>query len=392
MTNYHDPVHNLPVVPVAHAVLAETSGGSTGIKLPPLHNTLGALYLGTIFSIILYGCTLNQTYRYFRLYPKDFALLKGLVIILCISDTIHTISTAAACYFRMITLFLLPQNLTIGHWSTRLITPLTIITILACQSFYVHRVWMIGPRYRSIRIIVFIAIFCMVVFFGFGCAITVEGFKRDLEQFKHVTWMVSIFYGVAVLVDILLTTTLIAVLLKSRTGFRRTDSAIEVLILYSINTGLLTSIVGLVCFVFAIIIPGNLVYIGVSIIGTKLYANSVLAVLNSRRALSNRLMERFEMGSFEAYIGQTRRRPHTSEESDSEVVDMTDGARTRGQLSTHISFATPQAATENATSMNPSTTGDCKGGYGDLKDKNIDGPERISSEVRTEPKVDVVDR
>ena len=36
--------------------------------------------------------------------------------------------------------------------------------------------------------------------------------------------MVSIFYGVAVLVDMLLTGILIAILLKSRTGFRRSVS------------------------------------------------------------------------------------------------------------------------------------------------------------------------
>ncbi|KAI0750450.1 hypothetical protein C8Q74DRAFT_369862 [Fomes fomentarius] len=367
MANYH-PAHASSGGIVAHAVLAETSeGGSPGLNLPPLDSTSGALYLGTIFSIILYGCTLNQTYRYFRLYPRDFAVFKGLVIILCISDTMHAIAAAAACYFRMITSFLHPQNLTIGHWSTRSITPCTIITIFACQSFYVHRVWIIGPRYRSIRIVVSIAIFCMLIFFGFGCAITVEGFLRSLEDFKDVTWMVSTFYGAAVLIDILLTTTLITVLLKSRTGFRRTDSTIEVLILYSINTGLVTSIMGVVCFVFAIILPGNLVYIGCSLVGAKLYANSVLAVLNSRRALSNRLAERVEMGTFEAHIGQTQRRPHTSDEADSEMATMTDGARTHCQ-----------AASEDATSMNSSRAGDCDGECGDLKDKDVDDSKRIS--------------
>lgn len=42
-----------------------------------------------------------------------------------------------------------------------------------------------------------------------------------MQDLYHPQWMVSTFYGVAVLVDILLTATLITVLLKSRTGFRR---------------------------------------------------------------------------------------------------------------------------------------------------------------------------
>ncbi|KAJ3012059.1 hypothetical protein NUW54_g1983 [Trametes sanguinea] len=46
--------------------------------------------------------------------------------------------------------------------------------------------------------------------------------------------------------------------------------------------------------VSAIILPGNLIYAGVSIVGTKLYANSVLAVLNSRQYINERWMDDFD--------------------------------------------------------------------------------------------------
>ncbi|KAI0656145.1 hypothetical protein C8Q70DRAFT_395455 [Cubamyces menziesii] len=45
----------------------------------------------------------------------------------------------------------------------------------------------------------------------------------------------------------------------------------------------------MLAFIFAIVLPGNLIYAGFSIIGTKLYANSVLAVLNSRNSIINRV-------------------------------------------------------------------------------------------------------
>ncbi|KAI0326507.1 hypothetical protein GY45DRAFT_104068 [Cubamyces sp. BRFM 1775] len=49
----------------------------------------------------------------------------------------------------------------------------------------------------------------------------------------------------------------------------------------------------------ALILRGNLIYVGMGSVGLKVYGNSVLAVLNSRRSLSERMMQDFELGSFE---------------------------------------------------------------------------------------------
>ncbi|EIW52155.1 uncharacterized protein TRAVEDRAFT_53583 [Trametes versicolor FP-101664 SS1] len=78
-----------------------------------------------------------------------------------------------------------------------------------------------------------------------------------------------------------------------------TDSLIDVLVIYAVNTGVLTCILGLLGFIFAVVTPDNFIYIGLSIVGVKMYANSVLAVLNCRRSLSDCLHAGFEMGSFE---------------------------------------------------------------------------------------------
>ncbi|KAI0350804.1 hypothetical protein OH77DRAFT_1007132 [Trametes cingulata] len=267
-------------------------------QLPALDNTLGALLLGTFLGLMLYGLTVHQTYRYWRLYPKDVSWLKCLVSGILTVETLHTTLCMIAVYYHLVTNYFKPATLLVGHWSTRLLTPTTGLTILLCQSFYAFRVYLIGPHYVY-RLLVSVAIVFMVCVLGFTTAATIEGFRLSLEDFQHVSWLISAVFGCAVVVDLCLTGTLVIVLLRSRTGFKRTDSLIEVLIIYSINTGLLTSIFGVLCFIFAIILPGNLVYIGISIVGVKLYANSVLAVLNSRRSLSDRMLSGFEAGSFE---------------------------------------------------------------------------------------------
>ncbi|KAH9895563.1 hypothetical protein C8Q73DRAFT_789360 [Cubamyces lactineus] len=250
------------------------------IKPPSLNNTYGALVLGTVFGLMLYGLTVHQTYRYGRLYPKDSLWLKALVAGILVMETLHITLCIVAVYYHLVDNYFNPLSLLEGH------------------CFYAFRVYQIGSHtiYKSL---VAVALVCMVCTFGFMIAATVLGFRLSLNDFQHVSWLVSAIFGCTVLADICLAGTLVVFLLRSRTGSRRTDSLIELLIIYSINTGVLTTIFGLLGFIFAIILPGNLIYIGISVVGVKLYANSVLAVLNSRRSLSRRMMRGLEVGSFE---------------------------------------------------------------------------------------------
>ncbi|KAI0759571.1 hypothetical protein BD413DRAFT_271275 [Trametes elegans] len=164
-----------------------------------------------------------------------------------------------------------------------------------CQSFYIRRVHMIGPQYKYL---VAVAIVLLFTEFGFMVALTVRAFTgHDVQSLGKLTWIVSAIYGLAVTIDLLVTGVLITVLLNSKTGFNRTDSLIQTLIIYSINSGLITSIAGVISFVFALVLPGNMIYFAVGLIATKLYANSVLAVLNTRRFLSEQAMDGFTIDS-----------------------------------------------------------------------------------------------
>ncbi|KAI0668074.1 hypothetical protein C8Q78DRAFT_272278 [Trametes maxima] len=168
----------------------------------------------------------------------------------------------------------------------------TTVLVVACGCFYSCRVYLIGPGYRWL---VAIAVAFMVVALGFGFAAGVEAFTstRYITDFAHISWLVSIAYGLAAATDVILTGALVFVLLRSRTHTRRSDSVVYTLIIYTINTGLLTSIMSVAAFIFALILPGNMIYATFSVIGAKLCANSVLAVLNSRNAIKDRFVDDF---------------------------------------------------------------------------------------------------
>ena len=56
----------------------------------------------------------------------------------------------------------------------------------------------------------------------------------------RLKYLVSARNAAATVTDVLLTSILVYSLHKSRTGIKRTDSMINVLIMYAVNTGLLT--------------------------------------------------------------------------------------------------------------------------------------------------------
>ncbi|PIL32179.1 hypothetical protein GSI_05424 [Ganoderma sinense ZZ0214-1] len=180
-------------------------------------------------------------------------------------------------YYHLVANYFNPATLADDILSLRLLGPTSAITILACQGFYARRVFLVDRRHRFI---VIGAIVLLAVETGFAILVSVEAFRGS-------QWTVSVYYGLDMTIDFTLAGTLVAFLLRNRTGAERTDSMIQTLVVYTINTGLVTSIVGMVAFVFALIKPGNLVYFAMGIIVTKLYANSVLALLNTRRYLSS---------------------------------------------------------------------------------------------------------
>ncbi|KAJ2986416.1 hypothetical protein NUW54_g9776 [Trametes sanguinea] len=293
----------------------------------------------------LYGLTLHQYYRYVRSYRQDALWVKCLALGIVygevmpiygdialtpafrVMETLHVVCCVAAVYYHLVSNYFNPASLSAGHWSTRVSTqvlqlsrveqklkqrtattfslirsfsfrPRLGVSMLLCQSFYTLRLYRLGPDYTSFRLVVVVVI-AMVCEFGFVLALTIEGYLLSFDDFQHVIWLICLLAGFSVFIDICLMGTLVAALMKSKTGYNRMDSLIDVLIIYSINAGVLTSVFALLTFIFAIALPGNLIYVAFSIIGVKLYANSVLAVLNCRQSLCNRMLEGFELNTLE---------------------------------------------------------------------------------------------
>ncbi|KAI0631813.1 hypothetical protein C8Q77DRAFT_1129122 [Trametes polyzona] len=252
---------------------------AAGAHVSSLDSTLGAFLIGTFAGLILYGMSLNQSYRYYRHYRGDALFIRGLVMSLIVLETLHIATCVHVCYTYLVVNYLDPTALHRKIWSVESQSTLCALEILLSQLVYLLR-----PSFRPLAAIA--VVFACV---GLGFALAAMGESIRVETFDkfwgRYTWLDSAALGTAGASDILTTGSLIFILKTSHTGFRRTDHMLDRLILYTINTGLLTGILNVIVIISVRVLP-NLVSYGIAIVLTKVYANSVFAALNSRHSTS----------------------------------------------------------------------------------------------------------
>ncbi|KAI0682313.1 hypothetical protein C8T65DRAFT_750653 [Cerioporus squamosus] len=130
------------------------------LQIPALDNTFGAVLLGTFLSLMLYGMTLHQSYRYYRLYPNDKAWLRGVVSLTIVLETIHMVLACHVCYYYLVTNYFKPTALLFGSWSIKLLLICSGCIIIVAQSFFARRVFLVGPQYRLLVLAAVRAIYC----------------------------------------------------------------------------------------------------------------------------------------------------------------------------------------------------------------------------------------
>ncbi|TDL19123.1 hypothetical protein BD410DRAFT_842368 [Rickenella mellea] len=225
-----------------------------------LGETYGAALIGLVVSAVLYGLTVLQTYHYYRTYPRDSKNMKWFVGVMWAGDT----------EVGIISLIQTDANAVVG---------------VGVQMFFARRVWKIS-RQKFLTAVIFVL---STIHGTLGIYFTTQAFiLKSFAKYKSLTWVTCVGLGSAAAADILIAVSLCYYLHKSRTGFVRTDTLITTLMMYAINTGLLTSIAATLS-VFAAM-PNNFVWMSFFWSLGRLYINSFLATLNSRERMRGSLL------------------------------------------------------------------------------------------------------
>ncbi|KAH9923194.1 uncharacterized protein BXZ73DRAFT_103986 [Epithele typhae] len=275
-----------------------------------LDNTLGAQLVGVLFSVLLNGMLISQTFQYYRAFPKDKPLLKAWVAIVVVLETFTTALICHTAYFYLITKYWDPTYFFIGPpvWSINLLPPPATVAALLSQSFFARRVWFIAPKFRPIVVIAIILIAGNV-----GCysAMSVMMFRAStISAWLQFSWLATVGSSIQMGGDLMITSTLIYVLNTSRTGVNNTNTMLDTLITYAISSGLTTCVVHILNVAFSIKYPDNFIYAALSLVLTKLYATSFLVALNTRKSLGIMSAGTSEPSPYHGFSGASVRMNH----------------------------------------------------------------------------------
>ncbi|KAH9848429.1 hypothetical protein C2E23DRAFT_434798 [Lenzites betulinus] len=266
---------------------------------------IGGLLIEIFVACMLYGITTLQSFIYFQKYPNDATSLKLLVGTVWVLETVHTVFCMQFLYAYLIEGFgdyayFLEINWGIG------VTVITSACIALCvQGYYVWRVWCVSSK--SILWTIVIGVFALArVAFGIGSTILSYVYPEwiTFRDTKSSLITISGGLGSAALVDMLVAVTLSYYLNKGRsTWHKESNSRINMILLYAVNTGAITGTASLLCVILFATQKQSLAFLGLVEIQAKLYSNSFLGSLNARDHIRNKNAPGAQYPSFEFSSG-----------------------------------------------------------------------------------------
>ncbi|KAI9000596.1 hypothetical protein BD414DRAFT_532450 [Trametes punicea] len=244
--------------------------------------TVGVTLVGLAVTASLFGVSTSQAVWYYKHYPNDRRFLKTLVAVIWMLDALHLLLYGATMWAFLVRKQLEGLGPVILPWESSAQLLCNACAIVMIQSFYAHRIWTLSNSQGLATLL------AMFICGDFALAITL--FVRsimtdDVEDFVELTSLDIALNATTATTDVLLSGTLVILLAMSRTTSIGVKRLINKLVLYTINTGLLTSICAILSVVAVILLPTAALYVMLYYIGTRLYSVSLLATLNARAGL-----------------------------------------------------------------------------------------------------------
>ncbi|OCB88289.1 hypothetical protein A7U60_g4591 [Sanghuangporus baumii] len=155
------------------------------------------------------------------------------------------------------------------------------------QIIFVRRAWHLSEKNRILTGALIAAVLGQV-------AVTMVYFGQ-VFNFTQLTQLQSVFIteritnAIVFFTDTFIVIVLVYLLWRHRTDSRRGDTVVKRLIKYTISTGLITEIWGLLSLIFVEALPNTFVYLLADLTIPKLYINCMLTLLNARSNLQRTL-------------------------------------------------------------------------------------------------------
>ncbi|KAF9512069.1 hypothetical protein BS47DRAFT_1383130 [Hydnum rufescens UP504] len=282
----------------------------------PVPNIFGGSIIGNLLNALCFGVLTIQTSSYYHAFPNDARSLKLAVGFLWTLEAFQLLvspfralqlspgitaeahsrpTTCALCsgcgvqslYWWVVTNYGNPSTLGHATWELSTFQFSAVCASATVQTFFAHRVYSLSA---NLYLGVFVQVLVLIQF-GFGAATSVKLIMLpDFEVLvKEWTWFAVAWLTIQAIADIVIAACMCVILQRRRTGFRKTDSVINRMILYTISTGLATSVLSCI---LNVVFSVYGIDFSVLITGMPLgafYSVTMLANLHTRKALLARL-------------------------------------------------------------------------------------------------------
>lgn len=247
---------------------------------------LGPMPVLVSFALILYGTFTSQVYFYWKEYKHDPARMKYWVFSIWTLETAHSACCIIMLYTYFITNFGNREVLEEVQWSVLATIFLEIIIVGLTQAFYIYRIWRLSQKSFLVAMFPAVALFAREVL-GLALAGVLSGFHKwaDFGKKKGTTPLLNIALSCGVLVDVMTTAMLAYFLYSRRPKFSSTKHLVDSVMFYSLNTGGLTIVFSLFILLTYNFMNESLIWVSTVEVVSKLYACSMLVMLNARRSL-----------------------------------------------------------------------------------------------------------
>ncbi|KAJ7493307.1 hypothetical protein B0H11DRAFT_956795 [Mycena galericulata] len=247
-----------------------------------LDKTLGVSFIGVVVAAGLHGVSCVQAWWYYT-HTNDNWPLKFLVGAVMVFDTVHQALISHTVYTYLITNYNNAAELKEIVWSLLVEVLFNGLTALLVQSFLTVRVWRLSNGNKWLT-----GVATVLVLGEFGCVLAYVAMSLRLHTFVQLAELKFLSISVNALAaagDVFIAGTLCFLLLSSRTGFQRSDTMIKKLVIFAVNTGLITSLCAIASLTSILAAKNTFIYILFFFCMGRLYANSLLATLNARKMI-----------------------------------------------------------------------------------------------------------
>ncbi|KAK0226561.1 hypothetical protein IW262DRAFT_1266478 [Armillaria fumosa] len=243
----------------------------------------------------LFGTLSVQLYLYYLAFPKDRKCTKYLVYGIYIVEFVQTMLLTHDAFAVFGYGFGDLEALIEIHFSWLIVPIIGAVAASVGQGFYAYRIFVLSRSRLVSAFVICISLTSFVAALITGVRVFLSDGITALNDRKT-----SISVGIAcvgyALCDIIIALCMTYYLMRSNTGFRRTQILVTKLIRLIIETGSLTAAAALVIVILFFAFPHQTFYVTPALVISKLYANAIYTVLNSRIRI---------MGGRDIYISST---------------------------------------------------------------------------------------